>query len=39
MDRGVARDLAKLEDWDNYIQYYGEEKTPVFEYVPVNGVN
>jgi predicted kinase len=36
--RGDARDRAKLEYWDRYIQYYGEEDPPVFEYVLVDGV-
>jgi predicted kinase len=35
--RGDARDLAKLEDWDNYIRYYGDERPPVFEHVMVDG--
>lgn len=35
--RGDARDRAKLQDWDRYIEYYGEEHPPVFEYLPVNG--
>ncbi len=34
--RGDARDLAKLRDWENYIQYY-EERQPVFEHVLVDG--
>jgi predicted kinase len=34
--RGDARDLAKLRDWENYIQYY-EERQPVFEHVWVDG--
>lgn len=37
-DRGDARDLAKLRDWENYIQYY-EENPPVFEHVLVDGLN
>lgn len=36
--RGNPRDLAKLQDWDNYIQYY-EEKPPVFKHVYVDGTN
>jgi len=36
--RGEARDLAKLHDWDDYIQYYYEENPPVFEHVSVNGL-
>ena len=36
--RGNARDLAKLLDWENYIQYY-EENPPVFEHVLVDGSN
>jgi predicted kinase len=35
--RGDARDRAKLEDWDNYILYYGDESAPVFEHVVING--
>lgn len=35
--RGNARDQAKLNDWDNYIQYYGDERAPVFEHVLVDG--
>jgi predicted kinase len=34
--RGNPRDLAKLRDWGNYIQYY-EEHQPVFEHVWVDG--
>lgn len=35
-ERGNPRDSAKLDDWENYIQYY-EESPPVFEHVLVNG--
>ena len=35
--RGNARDLAKLNDWESYIQYYGDESPPVFEHVLVDG--
>ncbi len=35
--RGNARDLAKLNDWENHIQYYGDESPPVFEHVVVGG--
>jgi len=31
-ERGNSRDLAKLRDWENYIQYY-EENPPVFEHI------
>jgi len=34
--RGNSRDLAKLKDWENYIQYY-EESPPVFEHFFVDG--
>ena len=34
--RGNARDQAKLTDWENYIQYYGDEHPPVFEHVLVD---
>ncbi len=37
--RGDARDQAKLEDWDRYIKYYGDERLPVFEHVLVDGVS
>jgi predicted kinase len=36
--RGDARDLAKLRDWENYIQYY-EESPPVFEHILVDRSN
>jgi predicted kinase len=35
--RGDMRDQAKLEDWDNYIRYYGGESLPVFEHVLIDG--
>ena len=35
--RGDDRDRAKLEDWDRYVEYYGEEHAPVFEHVAVDG--
>jgi predicted kinase len=35
--RGDARDRAKLQDWDRYIEYYGEENPPVFKHILVNG--
>ena len=34
--RGNPRDLAKLRDWENYIQYY-EESPPVFEHLLIDG--
>jgi len=34
--RGNPRDLAKLRDWENYIQYYNESP-PVFEHVLIEG--
>jgi predicted kinase len=34
--RGDDRDLAKLQDWDRYIKYYGDEQPPVFEHVLVD---
>ncbi len=36
-ERGEARDLAKLRAWEQYIQYYGEERPPVFAHVLVDG--
>jgi predicted kinase len=35
--RGNARDRAKLDDWENHIQYYGDESPPAFEHVLVDG--
>lgn len=35
--RGNERDQAKLQDWDRYIEYYGEETPPVFTHVLVDG--
>lgn len=35
--RGNDRDLAKLQDWDRYLKYYGEEQPPVFVHVLVDG--
>ena len=37
--RGDARDQAKLDDWENYIRYYGDESPPVFEHVLVAAAN
>jgi len=37
--RGDARDRAKLENWDRYIKYYGDEYPPVFEHVLVDGTS
>lgn len=37
-ERGDTRDLAKLQDWENYIQYY-EEKPPVFDCVVIDSPN
>lgn len=38
-ERGEARDLAKLQNWENYIRYYGEEKPPVFEHILIDGTD
>ena len=35
--RGDDRDRAKLQDWDRYVEYYGEEHPPVFEHVLIDG--
>lgn len=35
-ERGNPRDSAKLQDWENYIQYY-DESPPVFKHVLVDG--
>ena len=35
--RGDARDKAKLDNWDSYIKYYGDERPPVFDHVLVEG--
>ena len=37
--RGYARDRAKLEGWDRYIKYYGDEHPPVFEHVLIDGTS
>jgi predicted kinase len=36
VERGNPRDLAKLQDWENYIQYY-DENPPVFKHVLIEG--
>ena len=36
--RGDRRDLAKLRDWEKYIQYY-EESAPVFAHVLIDGAD
>jgi len=36
--RRDRRDLAKLRDWENYIQYY-EESVPVFAHVLIDGAD
>jgi len=38
-ERGEARDLAKLRNWEEYIQYYGEDSPPVFEHVLIDGAS
>lgn len=38
-ERGEARDLAKLRAWEQYLQYYGEERPPVFAHVSVDGAS
>lgn len=38
-ERGDARDLAKLRDWESYIRYYGEESPPVFEHLLIDGAH
>lgn len=35
--RDNPRDRAKLDDWDNYIRYYGNEDRPVFAHVLIDG--
>lgn len=35
--RGNDRDREKLQDWDRYISYYGDEQPPVFDHVLVDG--
>ena len=37
--RADARDVAKLRNWENYIQYYGDESAPIFQHVFVDGSN
>ena len=31
--RGNQRDMLKLQDWDNHLKYYGDEKPPEFPHV------
>ena len=37
MSRANARDTAKLEDWEQYIQYYGQEAPPCCTHILVDG--
>lgn len=37
MKRRNPRDLDKLRDWENYIQYY-DENLPVFEHILIDGL-
>ena len=37
LDRANARDRSKLEDWDTYLQYYGQEAPPICAHVFVDG--
>ena len=34
--RSKLRDKYKLEDWDKYLAYYGEEIPPSFEHIYVD---
>lgn len=36
LSRGDARDRAKLEDWDTYLEYYGEEAPPKANHVLID---
>ena len=38
-ERGDARDLAKLREWEAYLRYYGEESPPVFEHISIDGAS
>ncbi len=35
--RNNPRDQAKLDEWEHYIRYYGDESPPAFEHVLVDG--
>jgi len=37
-ERGEARDLAKLREWEQYVGYY-EESPPACDHVWVDGTN
>ena len=37
MHRANARDRAKLDDWETYIKYYGDEAPPAFGHILVDG--
>ena len=34
--RANARDQSKIEDWDRYVKYYGNEKPPRFKHVLID---
>ena len=36
-NRGNARDIAKLNDWEDHVQYYEPESPPVSKHVLVDG--
>jgi len=36
IERGNPRDLAKLEDWENFIQYYSGDNPPAFPHKDVD---
>jgi len=38
-NRGDLRDQAKLEDWENFLRYYGDVLAPVFEHVLIDGTS
>ena len=37
--RGNLRDASKLQDWEKYIEYYGDEQLPSFPHVVVENDN
>lgn len=38
IERGEPRDLPKLQDWDRFLTYYGDEAPPVFEHVLIEAI-
>lgn len=35
-ERGMKRDRAKLDNWENYLKYYGEEAPPACRHIAID---